>query len=110
MIHFLQGLMILLAEGHRALWRFEGEPLHGSNQLFGVTGAGLLQTSNYGRGSCKTSRYEEVGRSADPLLVFGLEPVVHRAGGKVIIVIDSALGAGELLPRIHDGKDVAAGC
>src|SRR5215467_11599551 len=31
MIHLLQGLMILLAEGHRALWRFEGEPLHGSN-------------------------------------------------------------------------------
>src|SRR5262249_57873130 len=110
MIHLLQGLMILLAEGHWALWRFEGEPLHGSDQLFGGTGAGLLQTCHYGRGGCKTSRHEEVGRSTEALLVLGLEPVVHRVGGKVVVVIDSTLGAGELLPRIHDGKDVAAGC
>src|SRR5437868_5408693 len=35
-IHVLQRLMVLLAEGHGTLGRVEGEVLHGGDQLLGV--------------------------------------------------------------------------
>src|SRR5262245_28409206 len=88
-IHVLERLVILLAEGHRSFGRVEREALHGGNQLLAVAGAGLLQRRHHGRGRGKPTGDEEVWRCSVAFLILGLQPIVLRILGEVVIIYDS---------------------
>ena len=109
-VHALQRLVVLLAEGHLALGRVEAHAFHRGDQLLGVgaTSPSSSAVDHRHRGR-EAAGGEEVRRRVEALLVLGDQPVVHRVLRDVVVVVGRAFHAGELLVGRHRRQDVAAG-
>ena len=109
-IHVLQRLVVLLAEGHRRPWACRSVMPSMAAISFSVSvEPAFCSARDHRRCRREAAGDEEVRRRVVALLVLGLQPVVHRVLREVVVVVDAAFGAGELLPAVHDGQDVAAG-
>ena len=110
MIHGLQRLMVLRAEAHRALGRFELHPLHRGDQGLGILGpTGAADRLDRGDTGGHAACGEEIRRGAEAGLMLLDQPGIHRVLRDFIVVIGRPLHAREIAVGGHRRQDVAPG-